>query len=458
LPQSKPTTYAMNSRDIVAELENALAEVPVLDAHTHLCGAKLAAQGLHDVLLYHMIVTELYAAGCPSGARLTQFPNWPTPKEGHARIEEALPYLKFIQNTSGWWGVRIILADLYGWNQPVTADNWRRLDDLIRERASDAKWPRSILQRVNIQRCCAEYCRRGKGEGDDVLQYSLEWGMFMRTQWGEFDTAVYDLERTWGRPPEQPVTIGGKLRQAPDRVIKTLDDVHAAIKHYVDSIPCDEVISTATGISTDIDYTLPTDAEMEGALARRAHAGPTERDIYAAYIGEAFLAALEKRGDRIVFQFSIGAEPLPFETASRLSQKTLAQLAVIVARHPNLRFQAFVSSRHADQTLCTMCRELPNFSVAGFWWHNFFPETIRHVMTERLDMVPVNKQVGFFSDAYSVEWTYAKAIIVRKQMARVLAEKIAQGQYNFETALQIAREILFQTPKSLLGMKPRSVA
>ena len=181
----------MNTNTTVERVEHALSAVPILDVHTHLCGAKLAAQGLHDVLLYHMIVSELYSAGCPSGARLTQFPDWPSKKEAQARILEALPYLRFIQNTSGWWGVRTILADLYDWREPITADSWRRLDDLIRERANDRDWPRSILRRANIQRASAEYCRRGEGEGDDVLQYSLEWGMFMRTQWGEFDTAVY---------------------------------------------------------------------------------------------------------------------------------------------------------------------------------------------------------------------------------------------------------------------------
>jgi len=101
-----------------------------------------------------------------------------------------------------------------------------------------------------------------------------------------------------------------------------------------------------------------------------------------------------------------------------------------------------------------MCRELPNFSLAGYWWHNFFPDTIRQVMAERLDMVPLNKQVGFFSDAYTVEWAYAKAVIVRKQMARVLAEKVAQGQYSNTDAAHIAREILFETPQTLVGMIP----
>ena len=52
-------------------VEEALARVPVLDIHTHLVGGRLGARGLHDILLYHMVVSDLYAAGSPSGARLT---------------------------------------------------------------------------------------------------------------------------------------------------------------------------------------------------------------------------------------------------------------------------------------------------------------------------------------------------------------------------------------------------
>jgi len=445
----------MTTQSLADSIEEDLSGLPVLDVHTHLCGAKLGARGLHDILLYHMVVSDLYCAGCPSGARLTQFPGSADRDEAHGRIEEALPYLRYIQNTSGWWTVRSILRDLYDWNEPITTSNWRRLDDLIRERADDGTWARSILRRSNVERACAEYCRRGAGEGDDVLQYSLEWGMFMRTQWGEYDTAVYELERTWGRQPEPPVAIlGDEPRPPADRTIRSVDDVHVAVRHYVGVIPFDRVISTAIGISTDLDYRLPSDEQMSQALVRRAQAGPAERSIYAAYIGEAFLAELEKHGDRIVLQFSIGAEPLPHETASRLSQKTIGQVAEMVGRHPRLHFQCFAGSRHANQSLCTMCRELPNFSLAGYWWHNFFPGTIRQVMEERLDMVALNKQCGFFSDAYVVEWTYGKSLLVRKQLAQVLAKKVAQGQYSRADAVSIARAILHETPQTLNRMEP----
>ena len=60
-----------------------------------------------------------------------------------------------------------------------------------------------------------------------------------------------------------------------------------------------------------------------------------------------------------------------------------------VCQHSRLRFQCFLASRHANQSLCTLARELPNLSLAGYWWHIFFPEIIRQVIGERLDMLPL---------------------------------------------------------------------
>src|ERR1035441_1629230 len=151
---------------LVNRVEEALAEVPVLDIHTHLVGGKLGARGLHDLLLYHMVISDLYAAGCPNGARLTQYPGEPSPTEARQRIEEALPFLPAIQNTSCFWGVRLLLQDLYGWYEPITAANWRMLDELIRERAHDRAWHHSILDKLKIRRTGTEIARRGQGLDD----------------------------------------------------------------------------------------------------------------------------------------------------------------------------------------------------------------------------------------------------------------------------------------------------
>ena len=53
------------------------------------------------------------------GSAVDPVPRLARPGEAHARIKEALPYLKHIQNTSSFWGVRIILRELYGWTEPI---------------------------------------------------------------------------------------------------------------------------------------------------------------------------------------------------------------------------------------------------------------------------------------------------------------------------------------------------
>jgi hypothetical protein len=306
----------MSHESLARELEEALGEVPILDAHTHIDAAHLGARGLDDILLYHMVVSDLYAAGCPDGARLSEMPER---AESHSRLERAIRYLPKIQNTSCYWGVRIILRDLYGWDEPVTGDNWRRLDDLIRERSRKA-WAVEILDRARIRRTVTELWRGRDGSCDDLLQYSLEWAFFPRTQWGEYDTALYELERTWSesRPePPLPVTLGKRPEVA--RPIRTLEDVHDCLDHYCATTPFDRIINTAQGFSTDIEYRAVTDEEMRGALTGRAQAGSAERDIYASYIVEQYIARLERRNQPFLFQFSLGADPLPFETAPAAS-------------------------------------------------------------------------------------------------------------------------------------------
>ena len=292
------------------------------------------------------------------------------------------------------------------------------------------------------------------GLDDDLLHYSMEWAFFTRTQRGEFDTALYELERCWGETPGSPVPHGATERPGTERVIRTLDDLRAAMTHFVGQLAATSVVSLATHISTDIAFRPVSDEEMATALARREVAGPNERDIYASYIHEAFLTALKPHADQIAFQFSIAAEPMPHETASLVPQRAIAHLADVAARHPRVRFVCLVASRHANQSLCTLCRELPNFALAGYWWHNFFPGAMRQVMEERLDMLPTSRQVGFFSDAYCIEWTYAKATTVRNQLAQVLEQRVRQGQYTLDEALEIARAILFDAPQQLLSMQP----
>ena len=440
---------------IVRDLEGDLAEIPALDIHTHLTCGKLAARAACTTCSCTTWCSRSFMPpDVPSGARLTQYPGWPTREEAHSRIKEAVPFLGRIRNTSLFWALRTILRDLYDWKEPITGKNWEKLDGLIRERADDQAWAREMIRRAGVNKLTTELSRRGDGGDDDLFHYSMEWAFFTRTQRGEYDTALYELERCWGKKPGTPMPHAAAVARPPSGRFGLSTTCARPWHIIVKELAASHVLSMATHISTDIAFRRVTDGQMEAALARRGQAGPEERDVYASYIHELFLEQLAPLADQIVFQFSFAAEPMPFETASLIPQRAIADLADIVARHPRVKFLCFLSSRHANQSLCTLCRELPNLSLAGYWWHNFFPDTMRQVLAERLDMLPLNKQVGFFTDAYCLEWTYGKAFVIRKVMARVLADRIESGQYSRRDALDIAREILFETPQSLLGMVP----
>ena len=439
----------MNKEQVLSTIEPRIETLRLFDFHTHLVGGKLTARGLHDIILYHMGISELYSAGCPSGRRLTEYPGWPDKAECHARLREAIPYFAQTVNTSISWGGRLILADLYDWHEPVTLDNFERIDAMIRERADDRAWHRHVAEKAHIEHAVTETNRRENGVDDDFLSYSVEWAFFTRTQWGEYDTALYELERTWGVQPTGPTPIGLKNRPKPERTIQNAADVRDAMRWYVTHFPTTGLVSYATPWSMDVDYSLVTPEEFEKALKNRHCAGEKERSIYASYINEVLLEEFGKaHGKRIAFQPSICSDPLPYESCSRISQRTLAQFADMISRHPEIRFAFCAASAHANQTLCTFARELPNLALCAYWWHNFFPSYISRIISERLDMLPLNRQLGFFSDAYCLEWAYAKAKIVKNAMSRVLAAKVETGQFDAETAVHIAKTILYDSSKA----------
>jgi glucuronate isomerase len=428
------------------EIIEKLNGIPIIDAHTHLNASHLSARGLADILLYHMVISDLYSAGCPNGARLSDDPD---EKEKTRRIEEAIPYLKHIQNTSCYWQMRTILAELYQWTEPITLTNWRQIDEVIRRKSEDAKWPRLIFKLANVEKANTELCLQADGDYDDILFYALEWAFFTRNQWGVFDAPLYELEYAWQfDAPQRPLPVTTGKRQFV-KSVETVADVKEAMAHYCNVIPYDKIDSTAQHVSTDINYLTVTDEQMQKALDNRSNAGPAELNIYASYLFEALLNEFENGHSDKPFQFSFGAEPLPFETDSRLCQVTIKQIAAVISRHPKINFHCFLSSKHANQSMCTLARELPNLYLSGYWWHNFFPCHIAQILDERLDMLPTNKQIGFFSDAHCVDWMYVKLKLVRSELANALSKRIQRGQYTIDTAIEVASRILNQSPKQM---------
>jgi len=63
-----------------------------------------------------------------------------------------------------------------------------------------------------------------------------------------------------------------------------------------------------------------------------------------------------------------------------------------------------------------------------------------------LDLVPANKIIGFGDDLRHVELVYGHIYEARRNIAQVLAERVARGDDTEEEALSIAQYLLHDSP------------
>ena len=237
------------------ELERALAEIPILDVHTHLVGGKLAARGLHDVVALPHGRQRPLCGGVPERGAADPVSRLAVARRGRGADRRGPAVPAAHPEHRSFWGVRIILRDLYGWTEPIDESNWKKLDALIRERADDRSWPHEVLDRAGIERT-GHRARPARGRsrrrpacstpsngassraasGANSTRRSTSWSVAGESR----PRAPRRSERAPGRPPS------GRSRAS--------TTCTTAVAHYVESIPYDRIISTATHLSTDIDY------------------------------------------------------------------------------------------------------------------------------------------------------------------------------------------------------------
>lgn len=431
------------------KLSRQISEIPLVDVHTHIDLSHLSARGLHDLLLYHMIISELYSVGCPDGMRLSELPD---DAEAETRIARAIPYIQQVQYTSCYSILKKTLSGLYGFSDEITADNWRRLHSQIRERYQSG-YADAILKKANIVAVNTEYCRK-HGQQHDRFFYSLEWAFFTRSQYGVFDAPLLELEIAASQQePEGPIPVTfDEALYASRRRIETVEQTDEAMELYVSKIPFDHIVSLPTHFSTDIRYGRVTKQEMAEALSNRKHAGSWERDIYANYINNQYFKTLSRYGKKAAVSISVGAEPLKYETGTKLSAETLYAIESLANQYPGLDFILFNGCDYQDTALSGIIRETQNVYAAGFWWHNFYPSTIETIIRSRLERLPLSKWFGYFSDAYCVDWAYGKSLLIRDCFAHALASFVDRGVYSLNDALFVARQLLYQNAKNYFNL------
>jgi glucuronate isomerase len=122
---------------------------------------------------------------------------------------------------------------------------------------------------------------------------------------------------------------------------------------------------------------------------------------------------------------------------------SLIQYKDLFNAFPEVTFPVSVLTSAQNQELVAYSWIFPNVVTSGHWWYSNIPAYIRKDTTERLQAVPKTKQVGYYSDAYKLEFVLPKFGMYRRILAGVLADEFVRpGRLSEAGAVELGKRLL----------------
>ena len=418
---------------------------PVIDVHSHLHPNFMAARRLEMVIFYHMLRYPLRAAGADEATL------WPgNEMDANGKPGRELPITLDARTAAAFAqlpaqgfgrGLRMILRDLYNFDAPLTPETLPALQAAFTARTTTPGWGRRVLEDAGVRRVLSGMRDHQDPDSpdNDFFHFTVENapgnGIREFTGW---PARLAKLTELYG--PE--ITNYAALRAL-------IADFH----HQCDWSRRSVYVAWESSYA---DFTPVDDAVVDGLIDDARHQRPLS-DAGRATLEGAFIRATcaALRGRIRIFQLCYGTQyvsPGPTHPVVRSAPGFAASLGYLVGDFPDMHFNFLSSAEQDEQALCALCQAYGNASLGGFWYYNFYPHIMQQAWQRRLDMVPLNRLCGFFSDGYCVDWIYARLRITQRVLANVLAQRIADGWCTEPEALHIVDALLDTTPRELFAL------
>jgi glucuronate isomerase len=112
-----------------------------------------------------------------------------------------------------------------------------------------------------------------------------------------------------------------------------------------------------------------------------------------------------------------------------------------------------------NQELASYAWIFPNVVTQGHWWYSNTPAIIEHDTAARLEAVPRNKQIGYYSDMYKLEFGLPKFAMYKRVLAKVLAERfVIDRGWTEERAVELGTQVLRGNVEQVFRFEPQKVA
>lgn len=422
--------------DLEKRLLTEIERLPFVDPHTHISPHAPAAANLDELIGYHYYTELAHSTGLEQKQLGTEI----APQN---RVRNVLAQATHFRNTVQFsWFIDIVREFLGQEIEPnsLTEANART------EAQADILW-QSALSRMS-QPDWAERVLKRTG----VSQIFLT---------NEFDDPLTGFDRQRFVPclRADELVFRGTEPAVRDRLARVTGIEPTGLKSWrsaIDALFRRFIQSGAAYAAVSLPPTFAPGPVPESELDRVLTPGaPTNTaDPWLRSTGIFWELARACADHQLPFALMIGVHRRVYRAGvyqgqDLFDQRTsLHSFAELFNHFPQVRFCVSVLSSPQNQELASYAWIFPNVYPFGHWWYANAPAYIEADLRARLEVVPISKLFGYYSDAYKLEFILPKFAMYRRCLARVLAQDFVMDRGWSETqVLDLARALLWDNPR-----------
>jgi glucuronate isomerase len=420
------------------ELFDEMARWPIYDPHTHIDPRRPAARHLDEIMGYHYYTELAHSAGMPAEHVSADL-------DPRTRVANLVEYLNCIDSTVQ-----------YSWLLEIA----RTFHQFSHDRITPKNIPELILR--------ADHEVDGEAWDREVWKASKLEAVFLTNEFDDsldgWDTAAYvpclrtdDLVLKLNAPMTIP-----RLRHTTDIDVEDYPSLRMAIGRVFERFV--RAGARACAISLPPDFTPRRGSPRRAAtpIRKAIHGMDLRPDEHEEVRCAVFWMLAEFCAEfRLPFDLMIGPvrNTYPGGVAGGRDlydrRVSLYEYRELFNHFAGVTFPVSTLAPDAAAELVAYAWIFPNVLPMGHWWYANVPAFIATDLRARVQALPKVKLLGYYSDAYKLEFIMPKFNMYRRILADVLTEELIRGRgWSVEQALQLARLILIDNPKRVFAGVP----
>jgi glucuronate isomerase len=431
------TEKQVMSEELTKRLCGELTKLVLIDPHTHINPHSPASKTLADLMGYHYYTELAHSAGMPK-SQIEELGLDPKTKVG--RLVESLVHLDSTVQVS--WLVELC-RKFFGFNDDrITLSNWESLYDRAAAKMAESDWEDQCLKQSGLEQIFLT------NDFDDPLTgfNTARYIPCLRTDDLVFHFTNPSVRERLSKVTGIEPTTTGKIRQAIGRIFDHFSQNGAK--------------ACAISLPPSFSPSVPPNAEE---LDRQFQAVFLDSRSPSAALGQNFVfwtIAEFCAEHKLPFDLMIGVNRRVYPTGVYQGQDlfdqrvSLIQYQHLFNRFPQVTFPISVLAQTSNQELVSYSWIFPNVVTNAHWWYSNIPAYIELDTKARLQAVPRNKQIGYYSDMYKLEFAWPKFGMYRQCLSRVLAQDfVIARNWTEDQALDLGRQVLRGNVESIFGIQ-----